>query len=245
MSDRQCGDPMHEAQYGDLRPQVNPRAAVTLADLPHDRPALRAILLDRFLQLRRPIANASAGGGPAMRLHDAGSFFYLVEALQRLGCPELEDTLCVLLDEFTQLDTHAYDELYLWSIVQLSRTGAQHAQTYWPLVLALDLQHRAAPWQRPAGVHPVEQPYRLTELLFYYYAIYTLRKPSTADYVDSRQRTWIPAPSLWEQLEPLTPTLREDQLRLAREALRDLKRAERGRAVFGDAAGLLARWSGR
>src|SRR5262245_15890274 len=95
---------IHEAQYGDLRPPVNPRAAVNLADLPGDRTALRAVLLDRFLQLSRPIADARARGGPGVRLSDSGSFFYLVEALQRLHCAELEQTLCVLLDEFAQLE---------------------------------------------------------------------------------------------------------------------------------------------
>src|SRR5262245_29758760 len=175
-SNRQLGWSVQQAQNGDLRPQINPQAAVILAELPTERAALRPVLIDCFFQLKRPIADSTDSNSTDLRLQDAGPFFYLVEALRRVGYEELDQTLCVLLDEFAQLEERSYDELYLWCIVELSRRDTRHVETYWPLVLTLDLQYRSAPWQQSTGAHPVERPCRLTDLLFYYYVLYTPRK---------------------------------------------------------------------
>src|SRR5262245_10146826 len=108
---------LHEAERGDLRPQFNPNSVGNWQPLPGERGELEKALLDRFLELARPIADASRGAGPKARLQDAGRFFYLVEALKRLAPDRLQETLRVLLDEFSQLEERSYDELYLWAIV--------------------------------------------------------------------------------------------------------------------------------
>jgi hypothetical protein len=233
---------IHEAERGDLRPQFNPGAAVAWQPLPGERELVEPVLFDRFLELSRPIADASAGAGPEARLQDAGRFFYLVEALRRLGCARLEETLCVLLDEFAHLDERSYDELYLWCLVELSRTDARHVDTYWPQVLALDARYRGEPWQRPPGVHPVEQPYRLTDLLFYYYLLYarTRASPRFAVRAGVLINVVPTTPTLGSQLKRMAPQLSAEQVGIACRALRELAAVER-RPAFGDALGLLSR----
>lgn len=171
-------DWLHEAESGDLRPQVNPQAIVRnvrAVDEQMRSPVVR-VLLQRFLALARPIGDASRGPRPDLRLQDAGPFFYLVETLARLDCSEMEATLLILLDDFAQMEPRSYDELYLWSLVQLCRTDPRHVDTFWPMVVALDVRYRSSEWKRPAGVPLNEQPYRLTELLLYYYLVYTRQR---------------------------------------------------------------------
>jgi hypothetical protein len=106
---------LKQAEHGDLRPQLNPLSPV-LARWSEDQAAraiLVPVLLQRFTELARPIGDASRGARPELRLSDAGRFFYLVEALQRSGCRQVEETLLVLLDEFAQLEERSYDELYI------------------------------------------------------------------------------------------------------------------------------------
>jgi hypothetical protein len=250
MSDR-LRRAIHEAEHGDLRPQVNPQAPVSWQPTPgEDGKALEAVLLDRLFQLARPIADASAGPQPDLRLQDAGRFFYLLEAVRNLGCTRVEETLAVILDEFLQFDARSYDELHLWCLVELSRRRPEHVRTYWPQVLSLDLQHRPATWQRPAGVALVDQPYRLTDLLFYYYVLYTLQlRPPAASFavqagtnlVYRTPRRPITYPlSLARCLASITGDLSEAQLDLARLALKELAALEKRRPAFGDALGLLA-----
>jgi hypothetical protein len=237
-----------EAQDGDLRPQFNPLAAINLVELHGaNREALKPVLIDRFLQLKRPIADASASGGPELCLRDAGSFFYLIETLKRVGYTELEQTLCVLLDEFAQLDEASYDELYLWCIVELSRTDPRHVDAYWPQVLALDRRYRGERWRRSAGVHLVEQPYRLTDLLFYFYVIYTLHLFPLEPISEWTTRHKVPGnpTTLGSHLKRLAPRLAEPELAIARWALEELAAAEPNRPAFGDACGLLHRKGGR
>jgi hypothetical protein len=231
---------VREAQDGDLRPQVNPHAPANLLLLPENLAELEPVLIDRFLQLARPIGDASAGGGPELRLQDAGPFFYLIEALKRLHFPDLEQTLCILLDEFAALDERSYDELYLWCLVELARTDVRHVETYWPQVLTLDLHYRSALWTRPAGTHLVEQPYRLTDLVFWYYAIYTPRKYHYAYGAREAVVTLAESlPSLGSRLERIAVGLSDDQAELACRALRELAAVEPHRTVFSDALGLL------
>ncbi len=171
--DHDLSQALQEARHGDLRPQRNARAPAARARLPAGAGALGSALLDRLFQLARPIANAS-GGGAELALQDAGPFFYLIETLGRVGDPRREDILLVVLDEFAQLTERSYDELYLWCLVQLSRTDVRHVRSFWPQVLELDLRYRAAPWRRPAGTRVFQRPYRLTDLVFFYYVLYTL-----------------------------------------------------------------------
>src|SRR5436309_15583271 len=89
-----------EAERGDLRPQFNRHAPAALADLVSLR-GIEPILLDRFSQFHRPIADASIAAGPEARLSDFGAFLYLVETLRRLHYPNLEEMLGILLDEFS------------------------------------------------------------------------------------------------------------------------------------------------
>src|SRR5262245_42707978 len=99
-----------KALHGDLRPQLTRGTVLDAPSLTaEDAAALQPILIDRFLQLARPIANASVSDGPEMRLQDAGPFFYLVETLKRLGYDQLEQTLCIILDEFAELDERSYN----------------------------------------------------------------------------------------------------------------------------------------
>ncbi len=229
---------IHEAERGDLRPQFNPNAAVTWQPLPEELKEIEPVLIDRFLDLARPIADSHAGAGPGSRLQDAGRFFYLIETLRRLGFTRLEETLCVLLDEFAQLDERSYDELYLWCIVELSRSDPKYVDTYWPQVLSLDARYRSEPWTRPAGVPLVEQPYRFTELLFYYYALYTITPHTGMTAQPGLVR--VEAPSLGGRLKRVEPRLSDEQVEVARLALDELYAAD-PRPVFDDARGLLNR----
>jgi hypothetical protein len=229
---------IHEAEQGDLRPQFNPNAAVTWQPLPGELKEIEPVLIDRFLDLARPIANSSLGAGPEARLQDAGHFFYLVETLKRLGFARLEETLCVLLDEFAQLNERSYDELYLWCLVELSRTDSKYVDTYWPQVLSLDARYRCEPWVRPAGVPLVEQPYRFTDLLFYYYALHTITPHTAMTAQPGVVR--VESPSLSSRLIRVLPNLNDEHVEIARRALEELNTADR-RPVFGDALGLLNR----
>jgi hypothetical protein len=231
---------IYEAERGDLRPQFNPSAVVNWQFLPDELAQIEPVLFDRFLDLARPIADGRTASGPEARLQDAGRFFYLIEALKRLGCARLPEILCVLLDEFAQLDERSYDELYLWCLVELSRTDSAHAATYWPQVMALDVRYRGEPWQRPKGVPLVERPYRMTELLFYYYVLYT-RTPFLVYRPELRRLGTYRAGSLWDQLKGLAPALRAEQAEITRQALRALSASEPSRPDFGDALGLLNR----
>jgi hypothetical protein len=246
---------LHEAENGDLRPQFNPQAPAAWNNLPLDLASLEPILLDRFFQLARPIADASilqvnppksdrhffastwpieqAGLATDFGLHDAGRFFYLIETLKRLGYQGLEATLLMILDDFCQLDSRSYDELYLWSIVQLSRIDVKYARQFWPLIITLDLRYRAANWKRPRMTHVYEQPYRLTDLVFYYYEIYTKDRDSNGL---SR------FPSLGACLLQIIPDLSSEQLSLASIALGELETAEQ-RPSYGDALGLVSRFT--
>ena len=226
---------IHAAEYGDLRPQFNPHALAAQHELPQAIAALEPILLDRFFQLSRPIADANSSSGERMRLEDAGRFFYLIETLNRLGYPKLDETLLMILDDFCQLDLRSYNELYLWCIVQLSRSDVQHVKTFWPLVITLDLRYRSTTWRRPAGTRVFEQPYRLTDLVFYYFVLYTLdRQTGTGT---SR------FPSLGACLLQIVPGLSSEQLDLVVQALGELEKEDHHRRPgYGDALGLLLRF---
>jgi hypothetical protein len=234
---------IYEAEHGDLRPQVNPNALAGWRDLPKDLKDLEPILIDRFFQLSRPIRNARLGPHPDLRLRSAGNFFYLIETLKRLGYPRLQEVLLILLDEFSQLEERSYDELFLWAVVELSRTDLRHVRTFWPQAVLLDLRHRAAPWERPAGATPADQPYRLIDLLFYYYVLYTLQHQSTPS-----GQTWQPGlrkfPSLGVCLKQVAPALSEEEKQFVCRALEELAR-DRNRPAFSDALGLLSGGAGR
>ncbi len=235
-----------EAERGDLRPQVNPHAPAALGELGplHE---LRPILLDRFWQLRRPIADALRSPAPEMRLSDIGSFLYLVETLRRLGYPNIEEMLGILLDEFSPFEERSYDELYLWCIVQLCRTDAKYVQRYWPDVLLLDVNFRNEDWRHDADCHLIDQPYRLTDLVLYYYAIYTR----------NRRHPLIPSTTIGVQIRDLFPGLTPAQRLVASRAVRRLRRPDppppqpwKGQVPlddlgFSDACGLLAEWERR
>jgi hypothetical protein len=236
-------DPIHAAEHGDLRPQVNPSAFLLrlAGKIPAELKQAEPILIDRFFQLARPIADVSKGATPEMRIQDAGRFIYLIEALTRLGCTQIETLLCTILDEFLQLDERSYDELYLWCIVELSRRDSKHVQTYWPQVLALDAQYRSAPWERPEGVHLVDQPYRLTDLVFYYYVLYTPPQPFYYDLITRQYVQPSSPPSLGSCLQRILHELDSGQFEMATRALEELAAAEPQRVAFGDALGLLNR----
>jgi hypothetical protein len=219
---------IYEVEHGDLRPQFNPRAFAALTDLAGDWKAVEPILIDRLFQLSRPIANAGAGPGNGTRLQDASHFFNLIHTLR--GYPRLEEMLRIVLDEFLLLTERSYDQLFLWSIVQLSRTDFRFVETFWPQAIALDLRFRAGPWRRPAGGHLYEQPYRLTDLLFYYYVIYTLHGQDP--------RTGRNIPSLGLCLQRLARVLSKPERALVRTAVGELAEEE-GRPVFRDAYGLV------
>jgi hypothetical protein len=220
-----------QAERGDLRPQFNPHAVITWPL--HERngfdpDSVLRFLQNRFFELSRPIADACSEPGLDMRLGDAGRFFYLVETLQGMGHEGLDGMLRVFLDEFSQLEQRSYDELYLWCIVELSRRSAENVAMFWPMALTLDLRFRAKPWQRPADAALVDQPYRLTELVMYYYVLYTISQPT------QRRRY----PSLARCLRRVLPCLSDGEKRLLKETLEDLARQEK-KPAFGDANGLL------
>ena len=155
-----------------------------------------------------------------------------METLQLIGADpqRVEQTLLMILDDFARLDQRSYDELYLWSIVHLGRQNPRHVDTFSPMALALDFRYRSAPWQRERGVPVVDQPYRLCELVCYYYVLYTVkREPRTGD---------RPYPSLTSCLLRIWKELSGDQQALLGDTLRGLLRSER-RPAFGDAYGYL------
>lgn len=228
---------LEEAARGDLRPQFNTRSLLSCRELPADRAAFEAVLRQRFVEFSRPIADASVAVTADMRLREAGSFFYLVESLQRLGYAQLDDTLLMLLDEFLELEPSAYNELYLWSIVQLSRSHRRHVETFWPMAIALDQRYRCEPWTRPAGTAIVDQPYRFTELLFYFYALYTLHQDGISVPMLSLS-THKRYSSLGFCLMGVAPRLSLAQLDFVADVLTQLEQQE-GRVAFGDAHGLI------
>jgi hypothetical protein len=209
MNDEQRERYRTEAERGDLRPQFNPHAPAALAGV-GPLHGIEPVLLDRFSQLRRPIADASQGPEPDMRLSDIASFLYLVETLQRLNYPNVEEMLCILLDQFSPYEEHSYDELHLWCIVQLSRTDGKYVRRFWPEVFSLDAHFRNGDWRHDPECHLIDQPYRLTDLVFYYYDLCT-RAP--------RPR-W---PSVGSHLSGLWPDLNVEQQATVRRAVQRLR----------------------
>jgi len=192
--------------------------------------AAEPLILDRLFQFARPIADAATEPKADMRVGDGADFFLAFQAFELFNPERMREALLALLDEFAHLDRRSYDELYLWSIVYLSRLDLRHVETFWPLAIALDLRYRAVPWQREAGVSLVDQPYRFTELLFYCYALHSgARRP------DSDVRIH---PSLASAVQRLAPALSPEQRGFMMQTLRDLGRSA-GLPDFGDAAGLL------
>jgi hypothetical protein len=189
-------------------------------------------LIGYFCQYSRPIADAFQEPRPDMRLLSSGFFFETISVFELHGPEHLEPSLLMLLDEFSRLDQHSYNELYLWCIIQLSRMDPLHAAAFWPLVFDLDLRYRAASWRRSIGVSLVDQPYRLTELVFYFYVINTLQRTA-----HNGER---PYPSLARCLLGLDAHLTAEQRGLVLDTLNQLAQEER-RPEFGDAAGLLMR----
>ena len=193
---------------------------------------IEPLLLDKLHLYARPIADARANSRADMRLQDPGTFFFTIETFERFDRQRTEETLRTVLDEFIGLDPSAYDELYLWSILHLSRMEPGHVAVFWPLAIALDLRYRSQPWERPPGIAMADQPYRLTELLFYFYVLYTLhREPG-----DGNRRY----PSLVSCLRRFVEELPDDAHGLVLEVLEGLARAHR-RPAFGDALGVLRR----
>lgn len=194
-------------------------------------------LIGMLFQYSRPIADASQETRGDMRLLPAGVFFETVHVFEFYNRQRLEETLLMLLDDFSRLDQHSYSELYLWCIVQLSRMNPVHVGTFWPLVLDLDLRYRAVSWQRPDSVALVDQPYRLTELVFYFYVINTLQRSAVEE---GARETRRPHASLATCLASLNGHLTDAQWELMIDTLRELARTEK-RPEFGDACGLLLR----
>src|SRR5262249_31435632 len=179
--------------------------------------------------------------GLNMRMGDSGRFFYLVETLQRMGHEGLEGMLRVFLDEFSQLEQRSYDELYLWCIVELSRRSAENVAMFWPMALTLDLRFRAKPWQRPADVELFDQPYRLTELVMYYYELYTIGRVLSGEIREGQPTYRRRYPSLARCLRRVLPHLSGAEHLLLKQTLGDLAHAyqDKRRPAFGDAYGLL------
>ena len=227
------------AERGDLRPQFNPLAAAALSRLDNLQ-EMQPILLDRFSQLRRPIADASRGVEPAMRLSDIGSFLYLIETLRRLQYPNLEEMLGILLDEFSPYEERSYDELSLWCIVQLSRTHDKYVRRFWPEVFRLDVNFRNADWRPNPDCHLIDQPYRLTDLVLYYYEIYT-----RGIYIQVVGQPWNNRkafPSVGNWLEVLWPELAPEQREIARRAAQAMRIASPNHSIYsGDTLALLAK----
>lgn len=234
-------DLLQQAESGDLRPPFNHRAISARQLSLEEAKLVEPILLGRLLSLSRPIADARLHPRPDMRLDDAGSFFCLVETLNRINPDRLRETLLMYLDEFAQLEHRAYDQLYLWTIVYLSRSDRQNVGTFWPLAIALDQRYRSAVWQRPAGTTPTDQPYRFLELLFYYYVLYTLhrcRPPGE----EQAKRVY---PSLTACLRWIFGKLADEERTFLLDTLRQMDVEEvmwpRRRRAYGDALGFLQR----
>jgi len=228
---------LHQAEHGDLRPQVNPSAAIHgWHGTPEECKAIEQALCDRLFRLSRPIADASKGATPDMRLSDYGQFYYLLEGMRNAGYDGAHELLWIVLDGFDPADGRSYDELYLWCIVELSRSDERAVRLLWPQVLTLDLRHRAVDWRRPKGVALVDQPYRFAELVFYYYVLRTTGRDIYVRQEDGRRvgrmRPW---PLLGTHLGRLAPELSAAQLDLARQVLRDMRGPD-----CRDAAGVLS-----
>lgn len=230
-----------QAECGDLRPQFNPRSVALSHFLATHRKEIEPILVDRFFQLSRPIADSSKGERPENCLGDIGAFFSLLDALKRIPFEGLPDLLRVLLDGFCALEANAYDELYLWCITQLSRTNLEFVKLYWPLALQLDAIHRAEPWTRPHGEKPFAQPYAFSELLFYYYALhpFQVRQRRPRNYLDD-----VLTVSLGECMQQLAPSLSPAQAAIAKRSLEMLRRYG-NRPGFSDALGMFNRHAPR
>src|SRR4051794_28557638 len=86
------------------------------------------VLHNRLFEMSRPIADAFHEPGLDMQVGNPDRFFETVQALDRLGYGGVEQSLLVLLDEFAQLEQRSYDELYLWSIIELSRRNGDQVE---------------------------------------------------------------------------------------------------------------------
>jgi hypothetical protein len=219
-------DLVRRAERGDLRPQFNPDSV--LRESARDLQSVERVLIDRLFQMSRPIAFIPTNPGGAARLSDSARFFYLVEAIRRAGGENLDETLLVILDDFLQLTERSYDELYLWSIVELSRRDPRHVEVFWPAAIALDERFRNETWERPPNTALYQQPYRFCELLFYYFAISTL-------HLKKKDRRF---PSLGRCIRRITPQLTVEQKLLVGDTLLLMDRDD-GRDVYGDAFGML------
>jgi hypothetical protein len=210
---------------------------------------IEPLLLEKLHLYARPIADGRTDAG--MRLQDPGTFFFTIEIFERFDRQRTEETLLMVLDEFSELTPSAYDELYLWSILYLSRKEPRHVITFWPLVLALDLRYRSEPWQRPLESGIADQPYRMTELLFYFYVLYTLQRlPGHGDWRGVPDADGPPAqvfhrspgmpryPSLASCLKRIVDQLPDDAHGLVLAVLGELAHFQK-RPAFGDALGLL------
>ena len=201
-------------------------------------------LLNRFFTFARPIANACHEPGLNMCLSDPAPFRAHIEALERLGYTGIEATLLVFLDEFSQLEQRSYDELYLWSIVELSRRNVEYVETFWPLAVTLDLRFRAEPWQRPADVALVEQPYRLTELVVYHYVLATAEPDPDPDVYFAEEVYVRPKPKhpfLATCLRRILNKLSAEEQELLFQTVGELAHGPEHRSVFSDAYGSLVR----
>lgn len=232
---------VHQAESGDLRPAFNPRAVTARRLSPAEADIVEPILRGRLLGLARHIADASSDPRPNLSLDGAGSFFCLAETLRRIHAGRLRQTLLMLLDEFIPLEPRAYDQLYLWSIIYLSRHEREDVGLFWPLAIALDQRYRAAPWQRPAGTTPVERPYRFLELLCWGYVQFTLQRGLPPGEKAVRRLY----PSLTACLRGIYDDLADEERGLLLDTLRQMDQEEvmwpRRRRAYGDALGFLQR----
>jgi hypothetical protein len=205
-------------------------------------------LLDRLFTLSRPIADGFHEPGLDMQLGDPERFFEIIRGLDRLNYPGIEQTLLMLLDEFAQLEQRSYDELYLWSIVELSRRQGDHVEMLWPMALTLDLRFRAEPWARPNELTLLHRPYRLTELVMYFYVMATHQPEPDGEEIELIEEIAGEPPPPPRRYPPLATCLRrirghlnDEQQALMLNTLRELAQTQRHPA-FGDAHGLLLRF---
>ncbi len=204
-------------------------------------------LLNRLFEMSRPIADGFHEPGLDMQIGDPERFFEIIRGLERLDYPNIEQSLLMLLDEFAQLEQRSYDELYLWSIVELSRRQGDHVEMLWPLVLTLDLRYRAEPWERPDEFTLLDRPYRLSELVMFFYVRSTHEREPEADEIELMEGELIEPVPEPRRFPPLATCLRriqgqlnDEQRALMLNTLRELYQTQRHPA-FGDAHGLLLR----
>ncbi|MFN3730534.1 MAG: hypothetical protein ACK4XJ_12635 [Fimbriimonadaceae bacterium] len=229
MNDRDLQAEFQERFGVDFRPQVNPALLAAWRIAADQLSTFEPVLVDGLFRLARPIPDPRDPSRAPAPLQDAGQFFYLFELLRRCHPEGWQDTVRVLLDDFCRLDEQAYQDVFLWGIVELSRFDVRHVEMFWPMVLDLDLTYRAAPWPRPAGVRLTEQPYRMLELLFYFYVLYT-RSRGAGRFL-----------SLGTCLLRVAERWSAEQLDLARQVLVDLFQQSH-RPIYRDAYGLLRRF---